>query len=217
MRIYPFSLICLFTLAAAAPLSFGQAAQEPSASTPTPVASAPTASSILRPALGQLGAGLSSVHLGKWKVPGQVREETNANISSISRDLDGTLPTLLAKADGSPAAVSATLPVYRNVDALYDVLLRVTAAADRGAPKQQAAALHNALAAMETARRSLGDSVLQSAIRQDSTVSSLESALKQARQTAVTVPPCPSAVHPKHGSVYRHRKPVHPAPKAPPK
>jgi hypothetical protein len=217
MRMHPFSLILVLSLAAAAPLTFGQAAQESSASTPPPAASLPTASSILRPALGQLGVGLSAIRLDKWKVPGAVREDTNANMSSISRDLDGTLPTLLAKADAEPASIAATLPVYRNVDALYDVVLRVTAAADRGAPRQQAAALHNALAAMESARHALGDSVLQAAVQQDSRISSLEAALQHAKQPAVTVVPCPAVVHEKHRAERRHRKPEHTVPPTSPK
>jgi hypothetical protein len=196
--------VVLFALSllSAGACGYGQTAPGPSANE---APSIPTASSILRPALGSIGSGLATVRLDKWKVPGRMREEANANISSISRDLDGMLPTLLATADAKPASIAGTLPVYRNVDALYDVLLRVTETADRGAPKEQAAALHNALAALEAARHALGDSLLEASVLQDAKISRLEAGLQAQRQTVIQAAPCP-AVTETHHAARRRRK-----------
>jgi hypothetical protein len=170
-----------------------------------PPATIPTASSILRPALNQIGNGLSTVQLDKWKTPGSIRQEASANMSSISRDLDGTLPTLLATADAKPASIPDTLPVYRNVDALYDVLLRVTEAADHGAPRDQAAALESALSALENARHALGDSLLEASVLQDTRIAKLQAGLEAAKVAPVPVPTCPE-VHEPHHPVRRHHR-----------
>lgn len=127
-----------------------------------------TASSILSPALTQLRQSLSGLRLDKWKAPGPVREETNGNIGSITRDLDGTLPPLLATADAAPASVAHSMPVFRNVDALYDVLLRVVETADLSAPENDTNTLHQALASLDDARRTLGDTIQSSAVAQES-------------------------------------------------
>jgi hypothetical protein len=206
MRFFPMVLAFSVSLATG-PLVFGQ----------TPPAAVPTASAILRPALGQVGNGLSGIRLEKWKVPGAMREATNENLSSISRDLDGTLPNLLGTADAQPSSIARLLPVYRNVEALYDVLLRVTGVADRGAPKEQVAALHNALASLESARHALGDSVLAASVLQDETISRLETRLHDQKPAVVAAPvPCPD-VHETHHPVRKHRKPESSTPQVPPK
>ncbi len=151
----------------------------PSSAAASSAAAGPaTASSILSPALGQLRETLSGLRLDKWKAPGPVREEANGNIGSITRDLDGTLPGLLAAADGAPGTVSRNLPVFRNVDALYDVLLRVVETADLTAPDSEADQLHTALAALDDARRSLGDALEASAVGQEQQFGSLREQLR---------------------------------------
>ena len=60
-----------------------------------------------------------------------MRDEAQANLRSIQKDVSTTLPALLASADSAPGSASKLLPAYRNVDALYDVLLRVPEVRDR--------------------------------------------------------------------------------------
>ena len=211
------TLLAVALLAVASSVS-GHAASGQTESAPThpQTPSIPTASSILRPALDQIGSGLSGIRLEKWKVPGEMRETTNANMSSISRDLDGTLPSLLGASDAKPSSIADTLPVYRNVEALYDVLLRVTEVADRGAPKDQIAALHNALASLENARHALGDSVLEASVLQDARISRLETSLQEQKSAAVTPAPCPE-VHETHHPTRKRHKQESPTPQVPPK
>lgn len=161
------------------------------ASLPAVAQSAPaaTASSMVTPALDQLRQSLGAVRLEKWKAPGAVREEASNNMGSINRDLDGTLPGLLATADAAPGVVSKNLPVFRNLDAVYDVLLRVVESADRAAPGEQAQTLHSALNALENARHTLGDSLQASAVNAETQASSLRDQLR-----AQAAPPPPPAV-----------------------
>ncbi len=154
-----------------------------------PVAATATASGILSPALTSLRQSLAGLRLDKWKAPGPVREETSGNIGSITRDLDGTLPGLLATADAAPLAVSQTLPVFRNVDALYDVLLRVVETADLSAPDSDTDALHRALTQLEDARRSLGDAMESAAVSQENQLASFRA---QSHPQQLAAPGTPS-------------------------
>ena len=139
---------------------------------------APTASSLLSPSLDQLRRSLAGLRLDKWKAPGPVRQEASGNIGSMTRDLDGTLPGLLASADSAPGTVSKNLPVFRNIDALYDVLLRVVETADLSAPEDDTASLHRALASLEDARRSLGDSLEAAALNDEQQLSNFRAQLR---------------------------------------
>ncbi len=188
-------------------LAPGLHAQDSSASQPAPA----TASSLLQPSLDQLRQSLSGVRLDKWKAPGPVREETNGNIGSIARDLDGTLPGLLMTADAAPGTVSKNLPVFRNVDALYDVLLRIVETADLAAPDPETQTLHAALTSLDSARRSLGDAIEAAAVDN-------EQQLGQARQRAATqaaAPTTTNVVTDTGKSVPVHRKKPVPAKPAP--
>ena len=172
-------------------------------------ATQPSASSTVAPALDQLRAALGSVKVEKWKAPGAVREDASNNIGSIRRDLDRTLPALLATADAAPGVVSKNLPVFRNLDALYDVLLRVVESADLAAPDDQTQSLNRALGSLEDARRTLGDNLQANAVR---TEEQLSGSGAQQRPPAATARP--SIVNDGGGdggkAAARKRKPVKP-------
>jgi hypothetical protein len=151
-------------------------------------------SAVMQPALDVLKQALGTVRVERWKGPGPLKEETDKNLGSIDRDVNGTLPALLSAADGAPDSVAKVLPAYRNVEALYDVVLRVAGAAKLEAPADQNSALEQALGSLETARRSLGERLQDNAAFQEKRVSDLQAALKAvpAVPVAVAAPVCPT-------------------------
>lgn len=152
-----------------------------SAQSAVPPADAPiSASSTLRPALAQVGQSLSSLSTRRWKAPGEVKSAADQDISSIQRDLNGTLFGLLQQADAAPGSVPAAFAVYRNVDALYDTLLRVVLTANLAATDQEVNSLQAALTSLETARASLGDSILNSTQAQQNELLRIRTALAKA-------------------------------------
>ncbi len=161
-------------------------------------ASAPSA--ILQPALDGLQRTLGLLRTDKWKASGEVRKEAEANIGSIRRDLESTLPPLLATADGGPDSVARMLPVFRNVEALYDVLLRVAAAGDLAAPGQQSAAIEEARARLEEGRRALGDRLQAVAVAEEQQVRDLQAAVHAVPAAAAPVACVPQPPVKKHGS-----------------
>jgi hypothetical protein len=99
----------------------------------------------------------------------------------MQRDVSDTLPNLINTALGDPAKVSPAFSVYRNVDALYDVLLRVSETAQL-AGSNDARLLEEQRSTLEDARTQLGAALLQSAQAQDAEV-------VQLRTAAVAAPP----------------------------
>lgn len=160
---------------------------------PAPVPSAPPPaappSATLQPSLDVLRTALTIIHIDRWKAPTAVRDEAQSNLGSIQRDVQSTLPTLLTAADAAPTSAAKALPVYRNVEALYDVLLRVDTTARLAAPSDQTSALDQALTRLDGSRRALGDQLQQTAAAQETQVVNLQAALKAVPPPAPPPPP----------------------------
>ena len=152
-------------------------------------------SAILRPSLDILKTAIGEMTLDKWKASPGIRTEADGNLRSVQRDLLSTLPPLLAGADAAPDSTAKTLAVYRNVEALYDVMLRLDAAGRLAAPSNQTSALDQALASLSDARRALGDQVQANAEGQEARVIHLQAALKAVPPPAPP-PPAPVACIP---------------------
>lgn len=167
------------------------AAQTPSVNTPgtDPPAHANPPSAILRPSLDILHTALGEMSVDKWKASSAIRTEADGNLRSVQRDLASTLPSLLTVADAAPDSAAKIMPVYRNVDALYDVMLRLDAAGRLAAPGNQVSALDQALASLGDARRALGDQVQANAESQETRVIHLQAALKAVPPPAPPPPP----------------------------
>jgi cell division septation protein DedD len=180
------------TLLCAAPQ--GWAAQSTAKGTPDQGAAKDPAqtgsAALLKPALDAAWQTVGSVQLEKWK-RGPLRDEADANIVSIRHDIEGTLPDLMKEADANPGKLSKALPVAGNVDALYDVLLRVVNGARVAAPGDQFSALQDALAGLEKARRAFKVNMQEAAVGQEKRISDLEVALK-----AQPAPVCPVVAAP---------------------
>ena len=159
----------------------------------TPVAP----SDILLRSLDELKQTVGTLKIDKWK-RGTVRDEAANNIDAIQRDIQGTLPSLLKEADAAPGSLSKVLPVSRNIDALYDVLVHVVEASRVSAPGDQVGALQATMGDLEKARVRLGNQLQQTAALQEkqmfdlrTTVQTQAASLKAA-QTPPPAPKCPA-------------------------
>jgi hypothetical protein len=145
----------------------------------------------LRPALANVQTTISSLSVGRWKAPGETRSAVQQDIGSMQRDLNATLPGLMAQAEANPAALSPAFAVFRNLDALYDVLLRVTETAALAGSGSDAGSLEDARAGLEDGRAKLGAWLLQSIGAQDAQIAHMH-AMAAARPA--TPPPAPSKI-----------------------
>lgn len=162
--------------AAAAP---GQAAAMPQPVNTAPAG--PTPSVVLRQALTQVQGTTANLDISRWKTSSGLREAAQEDVDSIQRDLSQTLPGLLAPADAAPESVSSSFSVYRNVDALYDVLLRVSGIADFAAPPDEANAVASSLQQLEAARARLGDAILHASQLHEEQMKQIEAAIHRAK------------------------------------
>ncbi len=185
-------------LAAGQVLLLAQAAQTAGsnaapAANPGPAATAAEPSTLpaiqgLRPALDNISTVMAGLSIARWKAPGDVRSSTQQDVNSIQRDLASTLPPLLDQAQ-APGALAPSFAVYRNIDALYDVLLRVTEMASLAGSPEEAGHLEDVRAGLETARGQLGTLLLQSVSAQDTRVVQLRAALAAQAQVKPAEPP----------------------------
>jgi hypothetical protein len=174
-------LIAIRSILAAALLVVPLAAQV--APAPTPSQTRAQAATVLGDSLQQLNATLDQLRstltglsISRWKAPGGVRQTTQADVDSMQRDLGNTLPPLLTQARANAAQLAPVFSVYRNVDALYDVLLRVSETAQLAGAANDIQALEEQRALLESTRTRLGTALLNSAQAEDSEVTQLRTA-----------------------------------------
>ena len=154
--------------------SYAAFAQAPAAAPPAP---APTGFAVasLRPALANVQTTIANLSVGHWKASNATRSAVEADVASMQRDLNATLPGLMAQVEaGGPAVLSPSFAVFRNLDALYDVLLRVTETAALAGSPSDASSLEDARAGLEDARAKLGTWLLQSIGAQDAQIARLQ-------------------------------------------
>ncbi len=184
MRILFATLLCFAALPAAG------YAQDAAAVPP-----ATTTAALLQPSLDGLGQTVASVRLEKWK-GGSVREEAGQYIVSIQKDLQGALPALIATADAAPGSMSKAMAVSRNVNALYEVLLRVVDGSRIAGPVDQVNRLQDAMVALEKSRHALEDHLLTMASAQEKQIVDLQVALKPPPPVVAACPAPPPAPEP---------------------
>jgi hypothetical protein len=156
---------CIAVLLAPCRISYAQ--QPAPAAAPQPTI---PSSSIVQPAMTEVERSISALNISRWKAPGQVKSAAQQDTGSIQRDLSDTLPGLLSKADAAPTTVPPAFVVYRNIDALYDVLLRVSETASLAAPQGESDALFSSLNKLEAARSQLGDAILNASQQREDQV-----------------------------------------------
>jgi hypothetical protein len=172
---------------------------------------------LLNPALSQINQTIAGLNISRWKAPGEVRSATQQNADSIQRDLSGALPGLLSTADAAPASVSAVFPVYRNIDALYDVLLRISETAELAAPPNDISSLSSALSKLESARTDLANAILNASKNTETEVVKLQASIQQAAAAHAAPPPTTTVVNdgPVKTTPAKRRKKPAPATTAP--
>jgi hypothetical protein len=198
-----FSLLAL--LLAAAPGGFSQSGSG-------------SVSAMVQPALLDVQRTVGSLNTGRWKAPSEVRAAADRNLSSIQRDVTETLPGLLTQADAAPGSVPPVFAVYRNIDALYDVLLRVNQTAVLAAPDNDASALASALDRLESVRKQLGDTIVASAQDRETQIVKLQAAVKAAAAAPPPAPPKTTVVDdgPQAAPAVKKKRKTTPSPAAKP-
>ncbi len=139
----------------------------------------------------QTAGVLGRLRIEKWKADGDSKRQAQSNADSIQRNLTSALPAMIANVRSNPQDMSAQFKLYRNLNALYDVLTSVTESAGAFGPKNDYEALASQLAQFDTARRAVGDSVEQLAASTQAQLNQLRSQVQtlEQRTAAAATPP----------------------------
>ncbi|MBA2678294.1 MAG: hypothetical protein H0U76_07875 [Ktedonobacteraceae bacterium] len=125
------------------------------------------ASENLHAALSQVRLALDHVQIDHWKLSRDQKQQLDGDANSIEHDIQSRLPGLFDAVRQSPTALAPQLNVLHNVDALYDVLVRLSTAANLAGGKADAGILDDALQGLESARKIAAAQVLQAVSLRD--------------------------------------------------
>lgn len=212
-------LSCLFVLVATASLL----SQTPDAAPPTSgsngerpvnVASALQASILpdldkLEAAASQISLDIGKLRIEKWKAGAMAKSAAQANASSVQRNLTSALPGLIGAVRSAPDDLNAQFKLYRNLNALLDVVSSLTEETRAFGPNADYEALSQQSQVLTGVRRDLGESLeqLTAATQQELNQARMQIKAQQAQLAAAAAQP------PKEIVVAQTEAPKKPAPK----
>jgi hypothetical protein len=135
---------------------------------------------------------LAKLRIDRWKTDGATKKQSLADVESIQRNLHDALPEMIAQLHAAPEDLPATFKLYRNLDALYDVMGGAVESAGAFGPKDDFQALSNDLTGFESARKQLAERLETLAGSKEQEIARLREELKAAQAAAPTAPPKPT-------------------------
>ena len=134
-------------------------------------------------------ADLDRLHIERWKTDKTTKAQALTNVDSLQRNLQSALPDIVAQLRSAPENVPDTFKLYRNLDALYDVLGNVVELTGAFGSRDDAQSLGNDLNAFEGARRQMADRIDNLSTAKESEIVRLRTELKTAQAAAPSEPP----------------------------
>lgn len=132
---------------------------------------------------------LSRLRINKWKAPGVAKKQDEENRQSILRNLESALPGMISAVRSNPDDIAASFTLYRNLDALYDVLGSVAQDAGAFGPREDYQPLANDLNSVEQLRRQLAERIATLASSKETELAHLRTEVQAARAAAAAAPP----------------------------
>jgi hypothetical protein len=126
-------------------------------------------------------ADLQRLRVERWKTDKNTKEQALTNVDSIQRNLQAALPDIIAQLRAAPENVPDAFRLYRNLDALYDVLGNVVELTGAFGPRDDAQALGNDLNAFEASRRQMAERIDNLSTAKESEIIRLRNELKTAQ------------------------------------
>lgn len=121
----------------------------------------------------QTNLDLAQLRIEKWKTGSDHKQQAQADAESLMKNLSGALPGMVSTARVTPNALAPALKLYRDLNALYDVLSGLTESTGAFGPKDDFNALVNDQHALDAGRRSVGDYLDALAAYRDAEVAKL--------------------------------------------
>jgi hypothetical protein len=132
---------------------------------------------------------LVRLRIERWKADNSYKKQELSNVDSIQRNLQDALPDMIGQLRKAPEDLPATFKLYRNLDALYDVLGSVAEGAGAFGPKDDLQALSNDLSAFEGTRKQLAERIENLSAAKEAEIARLRTDLKTAQAMIPAEPP----------------------------
>jgi prophage DNA circulation protein len=132
-----------------------------------------------------LDSDVSKLRIEKWKADSNSKQQAIDDARSIQRNISSALPDLLTAARNNPQSLAANFKLYRNVNALYEVLSRLAESAGAFGKREEYDAVAAHLSALDDVRRTFGDSLQQLSANADARSAA---AAREAAQAAAQPP-----------------------------
>jgi len=129
-------------------------------------------------------ADLGHLRIDKWKTDSGTKRQTEADVESIQKNLQNALPGILNELKASPENVAQTFKMYRNLDALFDVMTSVAESTGAFGSKDEFQSLNRDLGAIQDSRHSFADRMDRIALAKETELGQLRTALQTARAEA---------------------------------
>ena len=139
-------------------------------------------------------ADLVKQRIEHWKTDNTSKKQALANVDSIQRNLQGALPEIISQLRAVPEDVPATFKLYRNLDALYDVLGSVVEGAGAFGSKDDLQSLSNDLNSFEGTRKQIAERIETLSSAKEAEIVRLRKDLKTAQAALPATPPAKTVV-----------------------
>lgn len=134
-------------------------------------------------------ADLIKLRIERWKTDNSYKKQTLTNVDSIQRNLQNALPEIMAQLRAAPESLPATFKLYRNLDALYDVLGSVVESTGAFGSKDDFEALSNDLNGFEGTRKQMAQRIENLSSAKEAEIVRLRADLKTAQAAVPVTPP----------------------------
>jgi hypothetical protein len=134
-------------------------------------------------------ADMAKLRIERWKTDGATKKQSLSDVDSVQRNLQSALPEMIGQVRNAPEDLPATFKLYRNLDALYNVLSGVAESAGAFGPKDDFQSISNDLSAMEGARKQFAERMNTLANSKEQEIVRLRADLKAAQAAIPAAPP----------------------------
>jgi len=121
-----------------------------------------------------LNADVAKLRVEKWKVDASTKRQASENIGSIQRNITGALPGLITAVRTTPQSLAANFKLYRNLNALYDVVATVSESAGAFGRREEYDLLAPHAQALDAGRRNYGEYLQQMTATADDRIATAE-------------------------------------------
>lgn len=132
---------------------------------------------------------LAKMRIDKWKADSSTKAQTQADVGSMQRNLSSALPNVMNEVRTNPANITSAFRLYRNVNALYDVLTTTTEMAGAFGSKDEYRSLASDTQNLDDARRLLADQLESLASLKESEIAQLKNQVVAAKAAVPPTPP----------------------------